>query len=86
MKPRETREIKNTIVMAKAALDKKNALFTSKLELDIVNKLVECYIWSITFCCVETWTLRKVDKKTISWKVLKRGAGEGRRKSVGPIV
>jgi len=86
MKLRETHGIKNTIVMAKTALGKKKALFTSKLDLDIMKKLVQCYNWSIVFYCVETWTLRKVDQNTISWEVLKCGAGEGRRKSVGPIV
>jgi hypothetical protein len=49
--------------MAKAALGKKKALFTSRLDLDIMKKLVEGYIWSIAFYCVETWTLRKVDQK-----------------------
>jgi len=43
LKPSETREIKNTIVMAEAALGKKKALLTSKLELDIMKKIVECY-------------------------------------------
>jgi hypothetical protein len=33
----------------------------------------------------ETWTLRKVDQKYLL-KVLKCGAGEGWRRSVGPIV
>jgi hypothetical protein len=31
----------------------------------------------------ETWTLQKVDQ---IWKVLKRGAEEGWRRSVGPIM
>jgi hypothetical protein len=88
MKPRETHEIKNTIVMARAALGKKKALFTSKLnlQLDVTKKLVQCYIWSVALYSAETWTLRKVEQNTISWKVLKCGAGEGWRKSVGRIV
>jgi hypothetical protein len=36
-------------------------------------------------CGAETWTLRKVDEKK-TWKVLKCVAGEGWRRSVGPIV
>jgi hypothetical protein len=32
--------------MAKAAFNKKAALFTSKLDLYLRMKLVRCYIWS----------------------------------------
>jgi hypothetical protein len=32
--------------MAKAAFNKKKALFTSKLDLNLRVKLVKCYIWS----------------------------------------
>jgi hypothetical protein len=58
-----TREIKSRIAMAKAAFSKKKNLFTSKLELNLRNKLVKCYIWSTALCGAETWTLRKVDQK-----------------------
>jgi hypothetical protein len=37
--------------------------FTSKLDLHLRKKLVECYIWSILFYGAETWILRKVDQK-----------------------
>jgi hypothetical protein len=33
--------------MAKAAFNKKRALFTSTLDLELRKKLVKCYIWSI---------------------------------------
>jgi hypothetical protein len=33
--------------MAKAALNKKKALFASRLELDLRKKLLKGYIWSI---------------------------------------
>jgi hypothetical protein len=79
-----TREIKSRIAMAKTAFNKNKNLFTSKLELNLRKKLVKCYIWSIAFYGAETWTLRKVDQKY--WKVLKCGAGEEWRRSVGPIV
>jgi hypothetical protein len=39
-----TCEIKSRIVMAKAAFDKKRALFTSKMDLELRKKLVKCYI------------------------------------------
>jgi hypothetical protein len=38
-------------------------LFTSKLDLNLKNKLVKCYIWSIVLYGAETWTLRKIDHK-----------------------
>jgi hypothetical protein len=33
--------------MAKAAFNKKRALITSKLDLELRKKLVKCYTWSI---------------------------------------
>ena len=38
-------------------------LFTSKLDLNLRKKLVECYIWNIALCGAETWTLQTVDQK-----------------------
>ena len=49
--------------MAKAAFNKKRALFTSTLDLELRKKLVNCYIWSIALYGAETWTLRAVDQK-----------------------
>ena len=49
--------------MAKAAFNKKNNLFTNKLDLNLRKKLVKCYIWSMAFYGAETWTLRAVDQK-----------------------
>jgi len=48
--------------MTKTAFNK-NALFTSKMDLNLRKKLVKCYIWSIALYGVETWTLQKVDQK-----------------------
>ena len=59
-----TCEIKSRIAMAKAAFSKKKTLFTSKLDLNLRNKLIKCYIWSMALY----------------------GAGEGWRRSVGPIM
>jgi len=39
-----TCEIKSRIAMAKAAFNKKRALFTSTLDLELMKKLVNCYI------------------------------------------
>ena len=49
--------------MAKAAFNKKRALSTSTLDLELRKKLVQCYIWSIALCGAETWTLQAVDQK-----------------------
>jgi hypothetical protein len=57
-----TCEIKCKIAMAKAALNKKRALFTSTLDLELRKKLAKFYIWSIALYCAETWTLRTVDQ------------------------
>jgi hypothetical protein len=56
-------EIKSSIAMAKATFNKKKNPFTSKLDLNLRKKLVNCYIWSIALYGAETWTLRKVDQK-----------------------
>jgi hypothetical protein len=49
--------------MVKAAFNKKRALFTSKMDLELKKKLVKCYIWSIPLYCAETWTFRAADKE-----------------------
>jgi hypothetical protein len=56
-------EIKSRIAMANAAFSKKKTLFTSKLDLNLMKKLVKCYIWSAALYRAETWTLRAADQK-----------------------
>jgi hypothetical protein len=48
--------------MAKAAFNKKRALFTSTLDLELRKKLVKSYIWSTALYGAETWTFRAVDQ------------------------
>ena len=60
-----TCEIKGRIVMAKAAFNKKRALFTSTLDLKLRKKLVKCYIWSIALYGAENLTLCAVDLKHV---------------------
>jgi hypothetical protein len=73
-----TGEIKVMIAMAKAAINRKMTLFTSKLELQLRKKLVKCYIWSIALYGAETWTLRKLDQKYLgsfemwSWRRMEK--------------
>ena len=52
-----TSEIECGIAMAKAAFNKKRALFTSTLDLELRKKLVKCYIWSIGLYGAETYAL-----------------------------
>jgi len=51
--------------MAKAAFNKKKALFTGTLDWELRKKLVKCYIWSIALCGAETGTVRAVDQKQL---------------------
>jgi len=49
--------------MAQLALNKAKVLFTSKMDLRVMKKLVKRYIGNIALNGAETWTLRKVDHK-----------------------
>jgi hypothetical protein len=49
--------------MAKATANRKNILFTCKLDLNFRNKLVKCYVWGAALFGAVTWTLRKVTQK-----------------------
>ena len=77
-----TCEIKSRISMAKAAFNKKKNPFTSKLDLNLRKRLVRCYVWSIALYGAE----RSEQQIRNTWKVLKCGAGEEWRRSVGPIM
>jgi hypothetical protein len=57
------RVIKSMISVAKAAFNKKRTFSTSKLDLNLRKKPVNCYIWSVALCGAETGTLREVDQK-----------------------
>jgi len=47
-------KFKSRIAVAKAAFNKKRALFTSKFDVKLRKKLVKCYIWSIALYGAET--------------------------------
>ena len=68
-------DIKSRIARAKAAFNKKRALFTNTLDLKLEKKLVKCYISSIAVYGAETWTLRAVDQKHL--ESFECDAGEG---------
>jgi len=56
-------KIKSRIVTAKAAFSKRKALFSSKVDLNLRKKLVNCYIRGIAFYGAGTWTFWKVDQQ-----------------------
>lgn len=58
-------QIKSRITMANAAFNKKKSLFTSTMSFNLRNKLLKCYIWSISFYCAETWTLWRAEQKCL---------------------
>jgi len=58
-----TCEIKCRIAMSKAAFNKKSALSTGTLDLELRKKPVNCCIWSIALYGAETWTPRAGDQK-----------------------
>ena len=53
------------IAMAKVAFKKKKNLFTSKLDLNFMKKLVKCIVWSMALYGAENWTLRATDQKRL---------------------
>jgi hypothetical protein len=60
-----TCEIKPRIAMAKVAFNKKRALFTNKINLELRKKLVKCYIFIMLVALYgfENWKLREIDQK-----------------------
>ena len=55
-----TREITSRIVMAKTSFNKNKTLFNSRLDLNLRNKLLKCFICYIALIDAKTWTLQKV--------------------------
>ena len=51
--------------MATGAFNKKRAVFTGTLDLELREKVEKCYIWSVALYGDETWTLRAVDQKQL---------------------
>jgi hypothetical protein len=53
------------IAYYKYGLSPEVAFNKKELDLDLKNKLVKCYIWSISLFGAETWTNQKVGQKCI---------------------
>ena len=58
-------DVSMAMVMAKDAFNKKRALCTSTVGLELRKKRVKCYIWSIALYGAETGTLRAVDQRQL---------------------
>jgi hypothetical protein len=58
-------EIKSKGFQAKAAFNKKRAIFSSKMDLELRKKLVKCYIWCVALYGAETGTVWGVDQKQL---------------------
>jgi len=75
--------------LARVALNKKKALFISRLDLNLGKgkKPVKCYMWNIALYVAETWTLRKIDQKYIGsfemwcWERMEKISWTGRVKN-----
>jgi hypothetical protein len=53
----------STVLPEQKQLSTRKMLFTGKLDLNLVTKLAQFYVWNITLCGAQTWTLRKVDQE-----------------------
>jgi len=51
------------IAMTYTGFNKKKALFTSTLVLNLRQKLAKCYAWSIYLYGAKIWTLQNADQK-----------------------
>ena len=51
------------IAIAKEGFTRKISLLTRKLNIELRNKLVRRYLWSIDLCELKTWTQRKLERK-----------------------
>ena len=49
--------------MDKVSFNRNKSLFTSKLNLNLREKLVKCYIWSVALSGAETGVFQKGDLK-----------------------
>jgi hypothetical protein len=50
-----THEIKSRVVIAEAEFNWKKTLFARKLDLNLREKLVKCYVWTIALYGAESW-------------------------------
>ena len=78
--------------MANAAFNKKRALFTSTLDLELRKNLVKCYIWSIALYGAENWTHRALYQKYLEcsemwcWRRVEKNSWTDRVRNEGVLL
>jgi len=77
-----TKEIRSRIEMAKKIFMEKKKLFTSKMNLELKNRITKCLVWSVALYAAETWTLTQTDRRLEAFEC---GYGEGWKRSAGLI-
>jgi hypothetical protein len=65
-------------------VDRKKTLFAIKFDVNLRNKVVKSYIWSVAFYVLKLADFGKLVRNI--WKILKCGVGGGWRRSFGPIL
>ena len=59
-------EIRNRIMQAKSAFNRKKNLFTTKnIDLNIRKRLLKTYVWSVALYGSETWTIGRPEEKKL---------------------
>ena len=53
------------IAIAKEKFNRKMSLLSSKLIIELKNKLIRYYVWSIAVYGSETWALTKLERKNL---------------------
>jgi hypothetical protein len=70
--------------MAKDAFNKNRPLFTSKMDSELMKKLLHATFGAQLYMVLKLRRFGQLIRNI--WKVLKCGAGEGWTRSVGPIM
>ena len=58
-------EVKQRTAMAKEAFNRKRSIFCGPLELELRERLVKCFAWSVALYDAETSTLRRNEQKRL---------------------
>ena len=51
--------------LAKVKFMERKKILTSKMNLDLLKRIVKCLVWSVALYAAETWTISKTDTKRI---------------------
>ena len=71
-------EVKQRIVMAKEAFNRKRRIFCGRLEKELRKRLVKCFVWCVVLYGAEAWKLRLNEQKQLKsiemwvWKRIQR--------------